>query len=273
VLTLTPVAVAGTIYGLWLSLREKKNLGFAFVLVFFALFQFAAIATKGTLALARYTLMLGTFCAVLSGYGLVELRRTLVRSGRNDVLAAILVVVLVANLGLIIGLSKYHGPFEDKFRSVSPLMQFPLHVEEVGKFLLPQMRPTDRVLVDSYNDESNLLGIVIGLPLIAKDRAMFVSDQNETDPFPYLYSQRPRFAILSEQGKLGSHLAMPRDCSSSWVIRDMEFRCIFANDVYRVYEIQYGSKTAADPAFSWPFCLLRRGAQDLRSVRKTDGCS
>jgi hypothetical protein len=239
-LTLTPVAVAGTLYTLWLSLRERRKLDFAFLVVFFALFQFTTIAMHGTLALARYTLMLGTFCAALGGYSLKELGKRIFGT-RRDFALAVLIVVLAANLGLIVGLSEYRGPFEDKFRSVSPLMQFPVHVEEIGKILRPRMKPGDHILIDSYNDESNILGIVIGLPLIANDRALFVSDRNETDPFPYLNSQQPSFAILSEQGMLGARLALPKDCSFSFFLRNMEFRCIFANDVYRIYEIQYGS--------------------------------
>ena len=238
VLTLTPVAVAGTLYGLWLSLRKKKNLDFAFLVVFFALFQFGIIATKGTLALARYTLMLGTLCAVLAGYGLVAVGEWVFGTERDRALA-VLTAVLVANLALIVGLSEYAGSFEDKFRSVSPLMQFPVHVEEVAKILLPRLKPADRVLIDNYNDEPNILGIAVGLPLLAKDRAFFASDRYGTDPFPYLTSQRPRFAILSAHGILGSHLELPKDCSDSWAIRGMIFQCIFENAVYRVYEIQY----------------------------------
>ena len=238
VLTLTPVAIAGTLYGLWLSFRDRKNLDFAFLVVFFALFQFATIATKGTLALARYTLMLGTFCAALSGCGLVELGKKIFGTKRERELA-VLTAVLVANLALIVGLSEFTSSFEDKFRSVSPLMQFPVRVEEVGNILRPRMKSGDRVLIDNYNDEPNILGIAIGLPLLSSDRAFFAYDQNRTDPFPYLNSQRPRFAILSAQGMLGSRLELPKDCSSPWVIRGMEFRCIFENNVYRVYEIRY----------------------------------
>ena len=253
VLTLTPVAVAGTLYGLWLSFRERKNLDFAFLVLFFAMFQFVTVATHGTLALSRYTLMLGALCAVLAGYGLVEAGERLFLSGHHRVLA-IVTAVLVANLALITGLSEYPGPFEDKFRSISPLMQFPVHVEEVGKMLLPQMQPADRVVIDNYNDESNILGIVIGLPMLAKDRAFFATDGIGIDPFPYLNSQQPRFAILSKQGTLGSHLKMQKDCSPSWVIRGMDFRCIFENDVYRVYEIRYDSKTGeASSAISKSF--------------------
>jgi 4-amino-4-deoxy-L-arabinose transferase-like glycosyltransferase len=253
VLTLTPVAAAGTLYGLWRSLRERKNLDFAFLVVFTALFQLTTIATKGTLALARYTLMLGTLCAVLTGYGLAEVGQRFFGPRRGRVLA-ILAAVLVANLALIVSLSEYHGSFEDKFRSISPLMQFPVHVEEVANILLPKLKPADRVLIDNYNDETNILGIAIGLPLVAKDRAFLASERNGTDPFPYLNAQHPRFAILSSRGMLGSHLELPKDCSASWVMRGMEFQCIFANDAYRVYGIRYGSTTdSVSPVVSKPF--------------------
>jgi hypothetical protein len=243
-LTLTPVAVAGTIYALWLSIRKKYNPEFAFLVIFFAVFQLATIATHGTLALARYTLMLGTLCAVLSGYGLAELRRKLLLS-RREAVPAVLIVVLAANLGLIVGFSTRGNAFEDKFRSISPLMQFPVHVEEVGEFLRPKIQPADRLLIDNYNDETNLLGVVVGLPLIPSDRALFVSDRDETDPFPYIIKQQPRFAILSERGALGAHFEMPKDCSLPFLLHEMEFRCIFSNDVYRIYEIKYGSKSGS----------------------------
>jgi 4-amino-4-deoxy-L-arabinose transferase-like glycosyltransferase len=253
VLTLTPVAVIGTLYGLLMSLQQRKNLDFAFLVVFYALFQFAIIATKGTLALARYTLMLGTLCAALSGYGLLELGGRIFGMRRNRAMA-VLVAVLVANLALIVGFSEYPGPFEDKFRSVSPLMQSAVHVEEVGRFLRPRMEPGDHVLIDNYNDEPNILGIAIGLPLLAGDRAFFAYDQTGTDPFPYLNSQHPRFAILSGRGIVGSRLDLPKGCPASWVIRGMDFQCIFENDIYRVYEIRYPSTTnKAGPAVSKPF--------------------
>lgn len=239
VLTLTPLAVLGTIYALWLSLRNRKHVGFTFVVVFFAIVQLSTIAAQGTLALSRYTLMLGTLCAALAGYGLAELGEKTLGTGRARPLT-VLSALMAANLALIVGLSEHRGAFEDKFRSVSPLMQFPVHVEEVGTILLPRIKPMDHVLIDNYNDEPNILGIAIGLPLLAKDRAFYAYSQYGSDPFPYLNSQRPRFAILSEKGTIGSRLAMPRSCSVPWQIRGMEFRCVFENDVYRAYEIQYG---------------------------------
>ena len=164
VLTLTPLALAGTLYALWLSMKERNNLDFAFLVVFFALFQFATIATGGIVALARYTLMLGTLCAALAGYGLAALGERFLGS-RHHRLLPILLTILVANLAFIVGLSEHPGSFEDKFRSVSPLMQFPTHLEDVQKILRGQIHPEDRVLIDNYNNESNIVGMAIGLPL------------------------------------------------------------------------------------------------------------
>jgi len=243
-LTLTPVAVAGTLYGLWRSVRQKKNLDFAFLLVFVAFSQFTFIVTKGTLALARYTLMLGTLCAILAGYGLEELGERILETGRNAALAA-LTVVLVSNLALVVVLSERPSSFEDKFRSVSPLMQFPVHVEQVAKFLLPKLKSNDCVLIDNYNDESNILAIAIGLPLVANDRAFFASGLNGANPFPYLNSKHPHFAILATRGALGSRPEFPKDCSNSWALGDMRFQCISETDIYRVYEIHYQSAIRA----------------------------
>ncbi len=241
-LTLTPIAVAGACFGLWRSLREKKSLDFAFIVVFFFLFQSSTVAAHGTIALSRYNLMLGTFCAALSGYGLSELSAKFLHSERTGV-PAVLTALLAANLAVITSLSEYPSRFEDKFRSISPLMQFPVRVEEVGKALQPKMRPTDRVLIDNYNYDSNMLAITVGLPIPANDRAFLASDIDgrETDPFPYLNSKRPRFAILSKEGTIGSRLNMQQDCSPSWLVRRMDFRCIFENQVYRIYEIRYES--------------------------------
>lgn len=240
VLTLTPVAVAGVIYALWLSVRDGKNLDFVFLVIFFALFQFTTIATGGIIALARYTLMLGTFCALVAGYGLMELGERLFGSRRRRVLP-VLFTVLVVNLALIVGLSEYPSSFEDKVRSVSPLMQFPVHIDGVGKFLRPMIRPEDRIVIDNYNEESNLLGIVVGLPLLPGDRAFLPSDRKGKDAFPYLNSYHPRFAILAERGAIGSHFGLPPACSASWIVRGMEFRCLYENEIYRIYKIDYSS--------------------------------
>ena len=244
-LTLTPVAVAGTLYGLWLSFRRAKCIDFAVLLVFFGLFQLAIVLTHGSLAMARYTLTLGTLCAVLAGYGLAELGQFL--RFRSDTVLAILITVVLTNLMVIVGVSLRTSDLGDEFRSISPLMQFSTHVEGVGIFLRPQTNSEDHFVIDNYNEEANLLSAVIGLPLLAGDRAFVPSNKSGVDLFPYMNSYHVRFAILSARGTIGSQMALPPACSASWRVRGVNFHCVYENEVYRVYEIDSsGSATFAE---------------------------
>jgi 4-amino-4-deoxy-L-arabinose transferase-like glycosyltransferase len=244
-LTLTPIAVGGLLYGLCVSCRERKNRTFTFMAAFFCLFQLETIATHGSLAMARYTLTLGTLCALLAGYGLTEFGEKFLPASPTLILA-VLIAFMVANLGIITGLSQSPGSLQDKFRSISPLMQFPVHIEAVGNFLRPKMRPGERLVIDNFNDESNLLAAVVGLPLLPGDQAFLPSERNGSDPFSYLNRFHPRFAVLSGKGMIGSRLGFPPTCSASWIVRTMEFECRYENETYRIYEIDYTVGTLAN---------------------------
>jgi 4-amino-4-deoxy-L-arabinose transferase-like glycosyltransferase len=239
-LTLTPLTLAGTIYGLYLSWRLKKNRGLVFLLLFFAAFQLETIATHGSIAMARYTLTLGTFCALFAGYGLLQLGQQFL-SVTPSAVRNIMAVLMAANLAFILWFSTHSGPFEDKFRSISPLMPFQVHIKTVAKFLRPKIRPEDRLVIDSFNDESNLVAAALGLPLLPGDRAFIPSNSNRSGPFQFFSSAHPRFAVLAGRGTFGSQLSLPFACSTTWWIQDMQFRCVFENEIYRVYEMDYKS--------------------------------
>jgi hypothetical protein len=209
--------------------------------VFLGLFQLAMVITHGSLAMARYTITLGTLCAALAGYGLAELGQYL--RFRSDILFATVFTVSLTNLILIVGLSLRADHLGDKFRSISPLMQFSTHVEGVGKFLRPQTKLEDHFVIDNYNEEANLLGAVIGLPLLAGDRAFVPSNKTGVDPFPYMNANHPRFAILSARGTIGSRMGLPAACSSSLTVRGVDFHCVYENEIYRVYEIETSGST------------------------------
>lgn len=241
--TLTPIAIIGTLYGVWLSFREKKGRGFALLVLFFAAFQFLTIATHGTIALARYTLTLGTLCAVLAGYGLARLGEFF-RLRRQTVLAT-LIVLMAANLALIVGLSRRPTRLGDKLRSISPLMQFAVHLEDLGTFLRPRLQSTDHLIIDNFNNETNLVSVVIGLPLLTGDRFFTADfDAKEANPFPYINSYHPRYAILSPWGTIGPTLGLPPACSEPWTVQGLNFRCLHENEIYRVYEISYGDSSS-----------------------------
>jgi len=107
---------------------------------------------------ARFTLLLGTFCAVLCWIRLGELAR-LARL-RREVFVAILVWSWQSIWPRLSGSASAPVIWE-KFRQISPLMQFSVYMEGVAKSLDQRMaRRSPRYR--HFNDEANLLAAAIG---------------------------------------------------------------------------------------------------------------
>ena len=49
----------------------------------------------------------------------------------------------------------------------------------------------------------------------------------------------PSYVVYSDEGVLHSALALPPNCPATIAMREIELSCVYANDVYRVYEITY----------------------------------
>lgn len=206
------------------------------LVIFLGIFQMATIATHGLTAMARYMLTLGTLCAMFAGFGLSKLTTSLnptrcgsYDSDRGD----------VPQFGAYCGAQPGSQSVGDRLRQISPLMQFSVHLEEVAKSLHQRMQPGDRLVIDNFNDGSNLVAAAIGLPLLVGDRAFMPSSENSSDPRPFISSYHPRFAIVSERGIIGPRPGFPPACLPSWIVDGMDFRCLYENEIYWVYEIGY----------------------------------
>jgi 4-amino-4-deoxy-L-arabinose transferase-like glycosyltransferase len=255
-LTLSPVIVAASFYGLALGLRESAGREFAMIFVIMgAVFSYQILA-GGLLPLARYTITLGTLLALASGYGLDRFGQSLSQRGVRQFRTAV-ALMLVINLGGILTLSEMRNRFSDQFSAISPRLRFRNHIEEVRRYLKPLLNPDDSVVIDDYNVESNIIAAAIGLPLDTADRAFLASSQPVSKLPDYMDRRHPRFLIYSDRGVLNAYLTLPGKCTASFIsLNGMEFRCLFANEIYRVYEIIY-CQPRAD---STP-------AQALRSLR------
>jgi hypothetical protein len=238
-LTLSPVIVAAGFYGLARGLREPTGREFALVfLVVGAVFSYQ-ISAGGLLPLARYTITLGTLLALASGHGLHRFSQSLSQSRAFQFRAAI-GLMLIINLGAILMLSEVRNPLSDQFSAISPRLRFRHHIEQVRRYLKPLLKPDDSVVIDDYNVESNIIAAAIGLPLVGPNRAFLASSQPVSDLPEYINRKHPRYVIYSDRGVLNAYLTLPDECAASFVtLNGMEFRCIFGNDVYRVYEVSY----------------------------------
>ncbi len=236
-LTITPLVVLSALYGLYKGVRDQKGTEFAILIVGFGLIEIQTIASHGSLALARYSITLGTFLALVSGYGIERFAERYLRWSRRT-LAGSLSILMAASLCVILVLSVHHWKYTDKFRAVSPLLQFSMHIEEVAKFLRPHLTPADTLVVDNYNSESNIIAAALGLPISDADRTFSASRQSHAGIWNYIDSQHPRYLIFTNKGTLRDYLPLPDNCSTNGImIHGVKFNCLFQGSKYRVYKI------------------------------------
>ena len=237
-LTLTPLAVLGGFYALLLAVRESKARELALIACGFMLMHFRSFATGGILAGARYTLTDGMLLALLAGYGLWRLANKLGICGYKR-LFFFTTAIAVLNLLAILSFSCTNNEYADKFRSISPLLQYPRRVEGVEKFLFPRLQPTDAALIDNYSEESNILAAAIGLPLLPGDRTFPISRSGPSQVWRYIQVRRPKYVILADAGVLRPYLPLPGTCRGTVELRGLQFSCLFRNEMYCVYSVSY----------------------------------
>ena len=239
-LTLSPLAFAAAFYALWLAVREPPGRQIACLVVILALVQFYQINSGGVMAFARYTITLGTLLAILSGYGFEQaaLRWSLLRVRLFN---TVVVAVLVLNVTGILMLSEMHWRFTEKFGSVSPRVRFPHYIKDLGDNLRGRMGPADALIIDNYNVQSNIVAAAAGLPIMT-DRVFMVSAEDPSSLRSHLRTfvetKHPKYLVYSDRGTLHPYLPLPTGCVSIPVTRlGMEFRCVFSNEVYSLYEV------------------------------------
>jgi 4-amino-4-deoxy-L-arabinose transferase-like glycosyltransferase len=237
-LTLTPIAVLGAGYTLYLATRESRGRELAIIAFGFMLIQFRSLVSGGILAGARYTLTDGTLLAILAGYGLYRLVLAFpIISYRMAVSATAAVMIL--NLVVITALSEKDNRFADKFRSISPLLQYPGRVQQVRNYLVRRLGPRDAVVIDNYNEESNIMAAAIGLPLLPGNRAFKASEAKPSDVNAYIAANHPDYAILADSGSLAPYLPLTSSCLEQVKINGIDYSCVYHNDRYRLYSLSY----------------------------------
>jgi 4-amino-4-deoxy-L-arabinose transferase-like glycosyltransferase len=237
-ITLTPIAILGAVLALRHVARKKGLLmEFFFVAVFFTAVQFYQIAAGGTMSYARYTLTLGTMVAVLAGIGLYH---------SFPKWAGVVAALMLVNVVGLFLLATVNNPYVNKIRSVAPVLHFTTYLEETGKYLKDNLKDNDALVLDEFNYETNQIAAVAGMPLLGSERVFVIPDR--TDPekqkkklaelAPYLHTRRPAYLVYGLEGELRQVLAFPPECSSKQV-EDMKFVCVFHNDHYQIYRIEY----------------------------------
>jgi 4-amino-4-deoxy-L-arabinose transferase-like glycosyltransferase len=236
--SLSPLAFAAGIYGLVKSFAKPLPRALAAITLFFLVIQNYQLFKGATVAVARYTLTMGTLLAIFSGYGFALFCRKFAFSWLRPALVLVL-VFLAANFLSVLAMSEIPNRYADKFASVSPRLRYPTRIAEVGTYLRTHMGAEDAVVIDDYNEESNVLADASGLPITRCERVYLQSAKNAIDARQYIDAKHPRFLIYSDVGTLHSSLPLPKSCGEEAGIAGVRFRCAYANRYYRVYELSY----------------------------------
>lgn len=234
-ISLSPLAVLAALYGLLKSWPSRLAASFAGLTLFFAAIQNYEIATGKLLAMARYTMTLGAMLAVIGGFG-CECLCARFFPGRIRLAYTLLVAFLVANLGVVFFLSEHPNRFSSKIASVSPRLRYAPHIVGVAHYLRTHMGAQDAVVIDNYNEESNVVGQASALPLDPGKRAFLANTSYDETVDQYITRERPRFVVYSDQGTLRRWLNLPPECGNAR-IEGMDYQCTFANPVYRIYQL------------------------------------
>jgi len=244
-ISLSPLALAAGIYGWMKSFGLPMPRIVAALALFFFVIQNYQLFRGATTVVARYTLTMGTLLAIFAGYGLELFCRQLV-FGRIKLAIIGVVALLSANSLAVLAMSEVPNRYADKFASVSPRLRYPTRIAEVGVYLRTHMSPNDAVVIDDYNEESNILAEASGLPVMSGERVYLQSSKNAIDARQYIGEMHPRFLVYCDVGTLRTSLFLPTSCNQEASVSGVKFRCAFANHFYRVYELTY-SESAVFP--------------------------
>ncbi|MBZ5548213.1 MAG: glycosyltransferase family 39 protein [Acidobacteriia bacterium] len=239
-ISLSPLAVLAALYGFLKSWSSRLAASFAALTLFFALVQNYEIATGKLLAMARYTMTLGAMLAVIAGFGCERLCTRLF-PGRLRLAYALLAAFLVANLGIVFFLSEHPNRFSSKVASISPRLRYAPHIVGVAHYLRTHMGADDVVVIDNYNEESNIVGQASALPLDPGKRAFLANTSYDETVDQYITREKPRFVVYSDQGTLRRRLNLPPECGKAR-IEGMDYQCTFANPIYRIYQLAEPAK-------------------------------
>ena len=235
-LTLTPVVVAGAIYGFFLSFKTKVGVELSVITAIFAAVQFYQIASGREMAFARYTITLGTFTAILGAYGLHAICQRYPK--KRLTLRFLFVVVLLLNLFCIWALADSSTRFNEKFASISPILRYPHHIKSLADFLRPRLKTENPIVIEEYRDQWNIVAEAAGLPLIPGSQVMVFSDHTPpAELFEFIQNRHPLYLIYAPSGLLSK--VLPLQCNVRSAELNVEVSCPFRNDVYMVYEMNY----------------------------------
>ena len=237
-LALSPIPAIGAAYSAIRCWGQKAVGQFLLVAIGFGLFQEIEFVRGGGVALARYMLTCVVLGAVLSGIGIVKLAEISCGASITRIHKWV-ALSLVSTLFCILVFSETSLPFSEKFASVSPRLRYPRDISKLGKYLGPRLQPGDALIVDDYHWDGNIVEHALGLPLLDRSSVFRASFDNTDGLENFIRDKHPRYLVYAVNGNFQSYWGFSSSCPYMHQSRGLILKCVFSNQTYRGYELQY----------------------------------
>lgn len=217
-LSLGPLVVLLAVVGLARSLWSRQRwLLFAFMAAFVGPFWTMQFVGAGGVNV-RHTLFVGMLLLPFAPFAIEKLlERNPERYTRWTLLAAALWLA-----GILVASETLRGEAGQKFASISARAKDRPHVMDAAGWVAGHARPTDRVVVDRFNDEESSLQFHVHVP---PENVKIC--WGKPDDLRAFLTPMPRWLLVAPNGPLGQSLA-----GSGIPVTPRH-----SNDVYIVYEV------------------------------------
>jgi len=250
-LGLSPLPFAGALYAIVACRRQALARQFIFLSMAFAVAQYIQFWRGAAVSNARYTLTLFVLATILSGMGISEICFKLGPGVVTRLKKWVFATMVLTQVAILAG-GESRVPYNEKLASVSPWLRYPHYLNDAAQSLKSRLKPTDAIIVDSYNWEDNIFVHALGLPLNPDHRVLAgrAADSQKLEDFIRVH--HPRFLVYSDKGMLRPYLDLPQQCTQDERVRDMRLDCFYSNATYRVYWIQYSGGPSVSATFTPP---------------------
>ena len=264
-LSLSPLPFVGALYAIIACRKKPLARQFIFLSAAFGVVQYIEFWRGAAVSNARYTLTLFVLATILSGMGISEICFKLRPGAVSRLKKRVFATMALTQVAILAG-GESRVPYNEKLASVSPWLRYPHYLNDAARSLKSRLKPTDAIIVDSYNWEDNIFVHALGLPLNPDHRVLAgrAADSQKLEDFIRVH--HPRFLVYSDKGMLRSYLDLPQQCTQDERVRDMRLDCFYSNATYRVYWIQYSGGPSVSATFTPASQMSYAATRPLRAA-------
>lgn len=106
----------------------------------------------------------------------------------------------------------------------------------------PLIKPTDAIIIDSYNRERIISPHALGLPLNPDGRVFSGWAAGSQRLEDFIRAQHSRSLVYSGEGIPERLVHLPEKCSPDMRIGDLRMDCFQSNTIYHVYQIEFSGE-------------------------------